>query len=361
MLRFEYTGRGLMTLWFVIFAVPISFGVGMLASGYSTAGALIVGSLCFAFLAQIHGFIARGLNSERTPHGRVWHNRHTLNGAPIQNITWVLVFAAGIGVMIGLWMISWLAAVGGVVAVLILTIAGSSYVENLRQQNGLGDRRELADTRGWRFRRKDTALASRLKAAHGKAALRAIPFGVVAGEIDDLPFTSFDTEFPSIVSTRPGTERTRRTMWMVHLPVALPEIEVVVGTHPDGSPRQTGIFDKIPGRFWDDVPLPFDGNQLRAVTDDLAYGNALLTPQVRRVTEQYQLDKWRIVGRDLMWASERPGNTAPLAAAALADGAQHLVALARALPSSVVEQYGTTPKTGVPFRTPTRAGGRDRP
>ncbi|WP_201394216.1 hypothetical protein [Ktedonobacter sp. SOSP1-52] len=120
------------------------------------------------------------------------------------------------------------------------------------------------------------------------------PFGVLAGEVNGLPFTAFDSE--------PGGAKMRRTYWAIHLPVAYPRVQVRARL-PDG------LFSAL------------KENRLRGGRPALRVREASfrptictrrpLTPQVRSATMEFELVGWRIEGRDLILERGTPSRSPP--------------------------------------------------
>jgi hypothetical protein len=191
------------------------------AAGVVIAAVLLV-------TAPVHWWIGRALNSTVTPQGRVWHDSHTYFGAPIQKGVGVNIAFALIAVSIAAGaatspIVGWAVLVG---TPIVAWLVWASRADGARLRT-IEDRKPLAAERGWRYKNSDARLATRWKARErGGLPYTAHPFGIVAGELNGLPFTAFDTE---------ATDWGRYTTWAVHLPLAYPKI-VVRGPSAPPSP-----------------------------------------------------------------------------------------------------------------------------
>jgi hypothetical protein len=82
----RWTGFGWMlpVLVIVFFFVGAGVGVILTRGDNIPAGILVGAGLMMVLLAPLHLLLGLALNSERTPSGRRWHNRHTYFNAPMQ-------------------------------------------------------------------------------------------------------------------------------------------------------------------------------------------------------------------------------------------------------------------------------------
>jgi len=274
-------------------------------------------------LAPLHWLLGLALNFEWTPSGRGWHDQHTYFDMPVQyGFVPQLVFALILG-SIALGRLSsqlygWLLFGGVPVVALVgyfVAMLGYFGIRLRRQLRSVADRKEFAAGRGWLYERMSSDLGLRWQDLFGKKAADTMrPFGVLADEVEGLPFTAFDSE--------PGGPETRRTYWAIHLPVAYPRVQV-------HASRQN----------WPD--------DLRAETANTAFGLALLTPQVRSATVALGLVGWRIEGRDLI-LERQPDK--PYTANEVAQVAVRLAELTSQLPTDLASRFGAPPSTDIPLR-----------
>jgi hypothetical protein len=392
----RWTGLGCLMPALAIAIIFAGVGAGVaLTGGDDVQSAILVGAGVMVLLAPLHWLLGLALNSERTPSGRRWHDRHTYFDQPVQygfgpqlvlalilgsialgQLTsplygWLLfggvpaVALAGYGLLdkerrlgpVSNWVVGYalVALVIGAIAVgrtagtlygwLLfggaLLVALAVYVRggSRRQLRSVADRKEFAAGRGWLYQDQGGDLALRWQDLYGKKAAYTIgPFGVLAGEAEGLPFTVFDSE--------PGGAETRRTYWAVHLPVAYPRVQVHMARWSRPDELFSAFASGVP-------PAPATPDDLRAETADAAFGQALLTPQVRSATVAWGLVGWRIEGRDLILERQR---AKPHTADEVAQVAARLAGLARQLPADLAGRFGAPPGTDVPLRG--QAGGR---
>ncbi|GII42026.1 hypothetical protein [Planotetraspora phitsanulokensis] len=387
MIFMRWTGFGCLSPLLLIALFFGGVGAGWaLTGGDDIQVAFLTGAGLMVLLAPLHWLLGLALNSKRTPSGRRWHDEHTYFDQPVQyGFVPQLVFALIIG-SIALGQLTsplygWLMFVGVPVAALVayglldkerrlgpvsdlalgytlvMLVIGSIAVGQLtsalygwlmfggallvalmvyvrigsrRQLRSVADRREFAAGRGWLYKNSGGDLTLRWRDLFGKKAFTIGPFGILGGEVEGLPFTAFDSE--------PGGPETRRTYWAVHLPVAYPRVQVL-------SARGSGI-DGLFSAFASGVPSATP-DDLRAETADAAFGQALLTPQVRSATVAFGLVGWRIEGRDLLLVRSR---AKPHTADEVAQVAAHLAGLARQLPADLASRFGAPPSTDIPLR-----------
>jgi hypothetical protein len=224
-----------------------------------------------------------------------------------------------------------------VVVVVAALVSGGSNQRAMRA--AAQERRATAAERGWTFVEDGTGVLG----AHWSAL--DTPFDVTAssvlvGDIGGWPVTICD------VVARRGRNVNRTVTCLVHLPVALPQTVALPAARPFPSVTQghpwTGIEYKARPK----------AEELYLASSNPAFAERLATPEVRRATVDGDLLFWRIKGRDLSIAKQAQGRRIRLDQTLAT--ASNLVALARVLPSAVVDEHAQPPRQGLPFRT---AGG----
>ncbi|HLZ81733.1 MAG TPA: hypothetical protein VKP04_08885 [Ktedonobacteraceae bacterium] len=356
MIYLRWTGLGWLTPLLVLGSFFGGIYGGILLTGKSNIlAALFVGMGLMALLSPLHWLLGLALNSEMKLSGRVWHNRHTSFGNPIQYgfVTQLLIALTVESFMLGNLtspLYGWLLFGGSLVLGLIFAIK----MDWQRLLSSVTDRKVFAAERGWVYKAKYSQLGKRWENLFGKKeTIMMNPFGVLAGEVEGLPFTAFDSQ--------PGKPKTRRTYWAIHLPVAYPRIQVVETLAGEdlknlnaafeaffapGGPRADPQVGKILHDFSKKKPPPTPDN-LGAQTRNTAFGQALLTLPVRSATVEFGLVGWRIEGRDLIF--ERKCSR-PFTANEVVQTAVHLAKLARTFPADLADRFGTPPSTDIPLR-----------
>ncbi|GAA4256658.1 hypothetical protein [Dactylosporangium darangshiense] len=206
----------------------------------------------------------------------------------------------------------------------------------MRPPRALPPRAVLAAERGWHYARSFSAdgfgaLERRWRAAHVHDVDDLDPADELTGALDDGPaFTVFDAAVLG--------EPSRRTVCVVHLPVALPPVAVV--PDPDnGEPEAEGRVGPVPP--WAPLgfqrPAELDG---APPAEHPGFAEEIVTGEVLDLTRRHALTGWRIAGRDLLWVS-RPAD-GPLPPDRVVEVVLALAALARALPPGVVARYAVS-------------------
>jgi hypothetical protein len=346
----RFSGAGWLSL-LIIFASLI-LGVclgGMLfgGDGPGPAAGLVVAATLLA-TAPLHWRIGAALNSVQTPQGRVWHDRHTLYGAPMQRAAGAHVAFALIAVAIVVGATT--SPLVGWAVVVLVPIAGAVVVgvrAERRRVRALADRKAVAEERGWRYRNNDATLAIRWRSrGRRRVPYAAQPFGILAGTLNGLPFTAFDTELGTL----------RYTNWAVHMPVAFPRL-VVWGEAPKGSaPPLADLFDQFFPQHTDAAQRHMFAEVAQrpeVEADDPAFAAALATPEVRRATVAMDLRGWLIDGRDMI-LSRSYSKATPCRAAEVVGVADQLTALFYRFPIDAARRWASQPITGVPLEDATR-------
>jgi len=350
----RWTGLGWLSPTLLVGIFFAGIYAGLILTGESNAFVgLLVGSGLVALLAPLHWLLGLALNSEMKPSGRIWNNQHTFFGTPIQYgfVTQLVLALTSGSVALGKLtspLYGWLLFGGSLVLALISAI----MLGGQRLLGTVADRKQFAAERGWLYEDKNSQLGQRWEDLFGKKNVILMnPFGVLAGEVEGLPFTAFDSP--------PGKSKTRRTYWAIHLPVAYPRVQMVKTIAEEdrknlnaafetffapGGPRADPQVGKILNDFSKKKPLTPDN--LGAQTRNTAFGKALLTLPVRSATVEFGLVGWRIEGRDLIF--ER-GCSTPFTANEVVQTAVYLAKLARTFPADLADRFGTPPSTDIPL------------
>jgi len=385
-----FTGRG-----YLAFLMFIGFGAACMALasvlGAQDTSFLITFAVLYIVIGTpLHWRIGTALNTARTQDGPRRHDSNTFGLSvllPMQY--WAIWYPAcaavalafevarsgsggwavviGVAALIGLvFYVRWARRDFDKVHPPSSTEAELLFPDATAAMATLGTRQELAATRGWRYQRHaGKTIQRRWYDRYGAAADALAPANILAGELDGLPFTVFDT----FLHSGPLTDRaeSRRTMCLVHLPVSLPDVRLrprllnedqllhdpddswAVADEPpwncDLLPRARGL-DMMSGGEVVDPPLV-------AEADTPGLAEALVTDHVRRETLERRLPGWRISGRDLIFVGlPGPWRTADYNAAQSVAVVAGLAAVARSLPAAVVQRYGTAPTAGLPLADP---------
>lgn len=382
----SFTGRGYLT-----FLMFIGLGVGCVALaqafGVRDASLLITAAVLYVVIGTpLQWFVGTWLNTTRTPDGPRRHDSNQFGMSvllPMQY--WAMWYPTCAAVVLALGVAA-SGSGGWAVVIGVATLVGMvCYVRWARRdfdkvhppssaeaqalfpdatpaRAPSGTRQELAETRGWRYQRHaGKTIQSRWYDRYGAAADAIAATQILAGELEGLPFTVFDT----FLHSGPWGDRAEsfRTICLVHLPVSLPDVRLrprllnedqllpdadevwAVADEPpwncDLLPRVRGL-DMIAGGEAD-PPLV-------AESDQAGLAEALVTDHVRRETLRNRLPGWRIHGRDLIFVGlPGPWRTTQYTAAQSMAVAAALAAAATSLPSSVLHSHGATPTVGLPL------------
>lgn len=136
--RFRYTGWGWVSLTSVVAATLISLiaGLGFGTEKFGEKFGWLAAGILMLVAAGLHHLLAMTLNSTVTPQGRVWHNRNTFTGMPMQ-LSGTLPFVAfaliGVAVSIG----EWTSALVGLIFFVVAFVALLAVAFRLHGQGGL--------------------------------------------------------------------------------------------------------------------------------------------------------------------------------------------------------------------------------
>ncbi|TDV48845.1 hypothetical protein [Actinophytocola oryzae] len=336
--------KGLLFVFMVVGAV----GGGALGQsiGGERTGLLLGAGVGLVLVGFAYYPIARAANSTVTPTGRRWHNLNTIRGVPIQRYA---AFNPGLGVAaiagaIGRATSAWL----GFLFFLVAFVAAVVFYRRFHTRRlvaGLTARREYASAHGHEYRDRElNLLGDRWNGIYPNRTVVLQPFGVVAGETDGLPWTVFDSMQLSADGRRvglPGAERARRTVWVVHLPVAYPRLRLIHDSAPSfvsaAKRREAAAVARL---------------EAEPAAQDFA--NAAAAAGALELTEERGLPDWWLEGRDLITAAPAPDDDVPIPPERLVGTLDSLLALARVLTTAPLGHHGTRPTTDVPLRAEVR-------
>ncbi|MDD9369290.1 MAG: hypothetical protein PV358_04185 [Acidimicrobiales bacterium] len=339
--RLRWTGLGWISP--VLLVVTLIAGAGAAAaigSHGDAAAALAVAAVLVAG-AAVTWALGRQLNREQTADGWVRTFQHTCMDTPMEHtslgfVVFALIILATVIGRATSPLLGWLTFAAVLVGAWVL-VSGRRKARFLRL---VADREEYADQRGWRYTPLARTIGERWKEVLGWRAASIGGFGVVSGELNGLPFTVFD----SMTGLDLRTSDVPRTIWAVHLPVALPRLVVKRPYTAVGELARELFADALGESLSERAPLrPED---VQADCDVPGFAEALLTPEVRSATAASELAGWEIAGRDLVFTSLETGVTM---SPTQIDAVLHrLVALAHTFSPEVVGRYSVPPSTDVP-------------
>jgi hypothetical protein len=217
----------------------------------------------------------------------------------------------------------------------VIYLLGRAYWKQQRKTRN-AERRRLAASRGWRFAPSDPTLFARW---HGgpfaKDGDMRETAGVVRGEAAGVSFTAFDIRIRTKIEITNFIWREEewytRTIWVMHLPAALPPIECERARLVQKMSDR--VLGKKPVRTGDEA---FDGRFV-FYSSSPEFVVALLTPELRRWLRQHKITGWWLSGSDLLFTKEtwfrvRSGQ--------LVTVAEELAEMVAHFPSGIWEQYG---------------------
>jgi hypothetical protein len=200
---------------------------------------------------------------------------------------------------------------------------------NQQRKRRNAERRQLAASRGWQFAATDPELLERWRG--GPFARRGDlreTVGVVRGDVKGRPFTAFDFRMRTKILWYNFVFRTEEwntlTVWALHLPGSLPEVQCMSGT----GLRQR-LLDKLDGSASSTVRTgdkDFDSRfSIHSSSPEFAAG--LLTAELRGWLRAHKLVGWRISGSDLLLAKDETFRIKPGRLVAVAEEMADMVAL----------------------------------
>jgi hypothetical protein len=339
--RLRWTGLGWTSPLLLVVTLFAAGGAAaaMRSNGDAAGGLAIVAVLVAG--AAVNWALGTRLNRRQTADGWVKTFHHTCMDTPMENtslgflVLALIILALVIGRSTSP-VLGWVAFAGVLVGAWLLA-SGRRKQRFLRQ---VADREEYAGQRGWRYTPQARSIGDRWKDVLGWRAASIGGFGVLSGELSGLPFTVFDT----MTGLDLRTSDVPRTIWVVHLPVALPRLVVKRPYTAVGELARELFADALGESFSERAPLrPED---VQADCDVPGFAEALLTPEVRSATAASELAGWEIAGRDLVFASlENEVATPPTE---IDDVLHRLVALAHTFSPEMVAHYSVPPTTDVP-------------
>ncbi|KHD74017.1 hypothetical protein MB27_31290 [Actinoplanes utahensis] len=176
------------------------------------------------------------------------------------------------------------------------------------------------------------------------------PSGVTTGLVDGMPFTVF-----AMTDSAAGLRKvtgTMRTVCLVHLPVALPDLrlrprlprEEESGPMPAVTREPPWNYDLVVRAVAFDAPEG-DGDpreMLIAETEVPGFGEALVTAEVVEASVRAGIIHWRLHGGDLIHVST-PGLGRLLTDAPSTAVVTGLARIARAFPAEALERFRIVP------------------
>jgi hypothetical protein len=382
----SFTGRGYLS-FFMFIGLGVGCGALAVAVGARDTSFLITFTVLYSVIGTpLHWLVGTRLNTERTPDGPRRQDSNLFGvSVPLPMQYWAMWYPTCAAVVLAIGVAAggsggW-AVVIGVAALIGLVLyirwarrdfdkvhppssveAEELFPDATPTGATSGTRQELAATRGWRYQRHaGKTIQARWYDRYGKAADAIAAANILAGELDGLPFTVFDT----FLHEGPLADRaeSRRTICLVHLPVSLPDVRLrprllnedqflpdpdeswAVADEPpwncDLLPRARGLEMIAGGEV--DPPMV-------AEADEPGLAEALVTDHVRRETLRHRLPGWRIHGRDLIFVGlPGPWRMVDYTAAQSMAVVAALAAVARSLPAAVVQHYGAPPTAGLPL------------
>lgn len=377
----SYTGRGYLAFFmFIGFGVACMMLAAQLSDGNAVSFLVTFAVLYTAVGTPSHWFLGTRLNTAHTPDGPRRHDSNQFGVSVLMPMQyWALWYPTCAAVAIAI-AVGASGSSGWAVAIGVLTLIGLVFgIRSARKDfdkvhppssteaellfpnttptsDRSSSRQDLATTRGWLYQRHaGKTIQTRWYDRYGAAADAIAAANILSGELDGLPFTVFDT----FLHEGPLTDRaeSRRTIFLVHLPVALPDARLrpllpnedqlpgdpwLVADEPpwncDLLPRARGLDMLAAGEA--DPPLV-------AEADEPGLAEALITDHVRQQTLRHRLPGWRIHGTDLIFVGlPGPWRTAEYTAAQSMAVVTGLVAVAHSLPTAALQRYGTPAKTG---------------
>ncbi len=384
MIVIRYTGQG--WLAFVLFMVVGAGCITIVSQfGLRDDAMLIAFAVLYVLIGTpVHWRIGTAFNSPRRAPGGPPRQVHMFGAMPMEYwAVWYPVIALVIaGILVvknGYTGGAWAIGIGTLVGLAVYARLARKHWDRKHppaaqegqllfgppppgQDGRAATRRQLAEARGWRYREQAPEIRMRWHDAYGAEADRIAPKRVLAGELDGMPFTVFDTI--EKIGRLADRRESLRTVCMVHLPVALPDArlrgrladEEQYGPLPPVAAEPPWNCDILPRVSALELIESGDGQAppMAAESDLPGFSDALITEAVRWETIARKVPGWRIHGRDLLFVG-LPGAEACLSnheAMAVVAG---LVAIARRLPADVLDRHGQPPTTGLPLADPAEA------
>jgi hypothetical protein len=210
---------------------------------------------------------------------------------------------------------------------------------NQQRKRRNAERQQLAASRGWQFAATDPALLGRWPGGpFAKRGDLRENIGVVRGDAQGRSFTAFDFRMrTAIVRTNfifRHEEWDTLTVWVLHLPASLPEVQCMSGT----GLRQK-LLDRLEGTASSTVRTgdkDFDG-RFSIYSSSHEFARTLLTAELRGWLRARKLTGWWISGSDLLLSKEETFRIKPGKLVAVAEELADMVAQ---FPAEVWQQGG---------------------
>ncbi|MEV4320565.1 hypothetical protein [Actinocrispum sp. NPDC049592] len=186
--------------------------------------------------------------------------------------------------------------------------------EAKRIANTNSERQQAAAMYGWQFRPDAPELLQRWNVLpFNQIGDKRLAFGVLSGNYQGLPFTMFDYHRRPVVTTT-FTRWTNKKMnemdtitidsvWVIPLPVALPQFTIVSSTDSNWDTEQ---YPEPPTHD------PKFNRWYKLIDTNPQAAQQILTPQVMALMREQKLHTWSLAGNELLYV-EHPifGRTKP--------------------------------------------------
>jgi hypothetical protein len=300
---FTFTGLGWVGPVLTVVAGMFSGFFGAAYVSPTFGGAMFCAAAGVLLAAVISSLVGRTLNTRVTADGRVLHNRHTVDGLPLQD-WWVIgAFYAVVCVVAGLWSIIGFRGIllgAGLLVLALIVVRWRRRPADPAARTA--DRTKIARERGWQVDRPAREVVDHWARRPHEQDHLVLRHGLT-GELEGFPVTVFDTRPPRPWPGNPPQPKVARTVCVVRLPTAYPRVQVREVWRDDDGRIDDGVFRQPPyaelrgtGELRQRIDRP-------RVPDLGAYGDPaaawVLTPEVLRVTSDRGLAGWRLEGHDL--------------------------------------------------------------
>ena len=220
------------------------------------------------------------------------------------------------------------------------------------------ERYQLAMSARWQFRPYAPDLAGRYNTyPFNQRGDRRVVFGVLAGVVENVPFTVFDFQLRKKITYRNAVvvseDNAVYTLWTLKLPVALPPFRVATRGLRILFGRATEPQTQDPA---------FNKNFL-VEEGDPGFVNEFVTPQLAHALRDNKIANLTVQGDELIYVLEN--SMTRTTAQEITDHLRRLNAVVRALPQEIMARYGApapqqlappSPPVGFPPPPPAQYG-----